>query len=241
MIEQRRFKVQLVPVILGLLPILFVILSQSALAHGMSEADRQAVLSDGIFGFIKLGAMHMLTGYDHLLFLFGVIFFLTRFKDILHFITAFTLGHCITLVFATFFGIQANYYAIDAAIALTVCYKAFENLDGFKKYLKLSPPSLTVMVFGFGLLHGFGLSTRLQEILEDMSQEGLLAKILMFNVGVEVGQVLALTGMWLVLRQWRQRASFKQFSTVSNCLLFGLGIALFLLQVYGYSKARGLI
>jgi hypothetical protein len=195
MIEQRRFKAQLVPVILGLLPILFVILSQSALAHGMSEADRQAVLSDGIFGFIKLGAMHMLTGYDHLLFLFGVIFFLTRFKDILHFITAFTLGHCITLVFATFFGIQANYYAIDAAIALTVCYKAFENLDGFKKYLKLSPPSLTVMVFGFGLLHGFGLSTRLQEILEDMSQEGLLAKILMFNVGVEVGQVLALTSI----------------------------------------------
>jgi hypothetical protein len=237
--EKQSFK--LGPMMLGLLPILLVILSQSALAHGMSEADRQAVLSDGVFGFVKLGAMHMLTGYDHLLFLFGVIFFLTRFKDILHFITAFTLGHCITLVLATFLGIQANYYAIDGAIALTVCYKAFENLDGFKKYLKFSPPSLTAMVFGFGLLHGFGLSTRLQEILEDMSREGLLAKILMFNVGVEVGQVLALTGMWLVLRQWRQRASFKRFSTVSNCLLFGLGIALFLLQVYGYSKARGLI
>ena len=114
-----------------------------AWAHGMSEADQATAVGGGFGEFFGLGATHMLTGYDHLLFLFGVVFFLTRFKDILKFITAFTLGHSITLIGATFMGIQANYFLIDAVIALTVCYKGFDNSGGFKKYLNMKAPNLS--------------------------------------------------------------------------------------------------
>ena len=111
--------------------------SQTLLAHGISEADQQSMIDGGYLEYIWLGAVHMITGYDHLLFLFGVIFFLTKFKDIVKFITAFTLGHCITLIMATFMGITANYFLVDAVIALTVIYKGFDNLDGLKKILPL--------------------------------------------------------------------------------------------------------
>jgi HupE / UreJ protein len=212
---------------------------ESAAAHGISAAERESILSGGLLAYLKLGAIHMLTGYDHLLFLFGVIFFLTRFQDILRFITAFTLGHCITLVLATFLQIQANYVLVDAAIALTVCYKAFENLDGFSKYLDIKAPNLTFMVFGFGLLHGFGLSSRLQEIVA--GTDNLLPKILMFNLGVEVGQVAALAVMWLLLSRWRTTTSFKKFATVTNLVLLAAGTGLFLIQAHGYVHLRGLM
>src|SRR5882672_3805811 len=145
-----------------------------AWGHGISDADKQKILEGGNFQYLKLGATHMLTGYDHLLFLFGVMFFLTRLGDIVKFITAFTLGHCITLVFATLLHIKANYYLVDAVIALTVCYKAFDNLDGFRKYIGMAPPSLLGVVFLFGLIHGFGLSTRLQQL--PLGQEGLVLR-----------------------------------------------------------------
>jgi hypothetical protein len=219
--------------------LLLLLCAEASYAHGMSEAAKQAVLNGGILGFVKLGAVHMLTGYDHLLFLLGVIFFLTRFKDILRFITAFTVGHCITLLVATFLKIQFNYVLIDAAIALTVCYKAFENLDGFKKYLNLQTPNLTAMVFGFGLLHGFGLSSRLQEIVEGM--DNLLPKILLFNLGVELGQVAALAGMWLLLSRWQGTESFKQLSKVANLGLLAAGTGLFMLQMHSYVHLRGLV
>jgi HupE / UreJ protein len=213
--------------------------SESALAHGISAAERESILSGGLLAYLKLGAIHMLTGYDHLLFLFGVMFFLTRFKDILRFIMAFTLGHCITLVFATFLQIQANYILIDAAIALTVCYKAFENLDGFKQYLEIQAPNLLWMVFGFGLLHGFGLSSRLQEIVAGTTN--LLPKILSFNLGVELGQIAALSVMWLFLRQWAKTASFQKFGKIANLGLLGAGTALFMLQFHSYVHVKGLI
>jgi hypothetical protein len=135
--------------------------------------------------------------------------------------------------------IQFNYVLIDAAIALTVCYKAFENLDGFKKYLNLQTPNLTAMVFGFGLLHGFGLSTRLQEIVEGM--DNLLPKILLFNLGVELGQVAALAGMWLLLSRWQGTESFKQLSKVANLGLLAAGTGLFMLQMHSYVHLRGLV
>src|SRR5215203_1235470 len=178
----------------------------TASAHGISDADKQGILEGGNLEYIKLGATHMLTGYDHLLFLLGVIFFLTKFTDIVKFITAFTLGHCITLVFATLLHIKANFYLIDAVIALTVCYKAFDNLDGFKKYIQIQSPNLLGAVFLFGLIHGFGLSTRLQQL--PLGQDGLVLRILSFNVGVEVGQIIALAGMWVFLSQWRKTESF---------------------------------
>ena len=201
-------------------------------AHGMSEADKQRILDAGLLEYVDLGAVHMLTGYDHLLFLFGVMFFLTNFKDIVKFITAFTIGHSITLIFATLLQIKANYYLVDAVIALTVIYKAFENLDGFKKYLNTSSPNLMYMVFGFGLIHGFGLSTRLQQL--PLGHDGLVAKIIAFNVGVELGQIVALAIMLVVLNIWRKRDSFQQFSKASNVGLMALGALLLLMQLHGY-------
>lgn len=205
-----------------------------AWAHGMTSADKQRILDAGYMEYVLLGAKHMLTGYDHLLFLFGVLFFLSRFIDVLRFITAFTLGHCITLIGATLLGIQANYYMIDAVIALTVIYKAFDNLDGFRKYLKTASPSLLGMVFAFGLIHGFGLSTRLQQLPLGDDTVGLVMRILSFNVGVEVGQVAALGVMILLLAAWRTTASFGVFSRACNVGLMAMGCLLFLFQLHGY-------
>lgn len=214
----------------------FLGLAANVFAHGMSEADQATALAAGNFEFIILGARHMLTGYDHLLFLFGVMFFLTKFDDIVRFITAFTLGHCITLIFATLLHIRVNYFLIDAVIALTVCYKAFDNLDGFKKYIGTASPNLLGMVFGFGLIHGFGLSTRLQQL--PLGKEGLVMKILSFNIGVEVGQIAALLVMGFILNLWRHTASFAKFSKVGNVALFAAGLLLFLMQMHGYQHTR---
>ena len=202
------------------------------MGHGMSAEDKARALNAGFMEYIELGAMHMVTGYDHLLFLFGVVFFLTRFSDIVRFITAFSIGHSITLVFATLYSIQANYYLVDAVIALTVCYKAFDNLGGFKTYLKMKSPNLMWMVFAFGLIHGFGLSTRLQQL--PLAEDGLVFRILAFNVGVELGQIAALAIMLFLLSGWRRMASFKRFSQATNGLLMVLGLLLLLMQLHGY-------
>lgn len=207
-------------------------ISTNAMSHGISAEDQARILNAGYIEYMRLGATHMLSGYDHLLFLFGVMFFLTRFRDILKFITAFTVGHSITLVFATLWGITANYYLIDAVIALTVCYKAFDNLDGFKKHFQMSSPNLTWMVFIFGLIHGFGLSTRLQQL--PLGDHGLVLKILSFNVGVEVGQVIALCVMLIILLAWRKTASFQRFSKAANVTLMLAGGLLLLMQLHGY-------
>lgn len=214
----------------------YVLLTLTASAHGISDADKQGILEGGNLDYFRLGAIHMLTGYDHLLFLFGVMFFLTRFGDIVKFITAFTLGHCVTLVFATLLHIKANYYLVDAVIALTVCYKGFDNLDGFKQYIGVQSPNLLGAVTLFGLIHGFGLSTRLQQL--PLGQEGLVLRILSFNLGVEVGQVLALSGMWMVLAGWRRTASFLKFNKVANAMLVFAGVLLFLMQLHGYQHTR---
>jgi hypothetical protein len=211
---------------------LSLVFTNRAFAHGMSEADKAKILEAGYWEYIELGASHMLTGYDHLLFLFGVIFFLTKFKDIVKFITAFTLGHSITLIFATLYGISVNYFLIDAVIALTVCYKGFDNLDGFKKYLNIQAPNLLKMVFAFGLIHGMGLSTRLQQL--PLPENGLVLRIIAFNVGVEAGQVIALTIMLFILSGWRKTDSFKKFSNAANSSLIILGGLLLLLQLHGY-------
>lgn len=212
-----------------------LLFSPGLLAHGMSEVDKLRILNAGFSEYIELGALHMLTGYDHLLFLFGVIFFLTRFSQIIKFITAFTIGHSITLIFATLYGIQANYYLIDAVIALTVCYKAFENLDGFRRYLNTGSPNLMLMVFGFGLVHGFGLSTRLQQL--PLGEDNLVLNIIAFNVGVEVGQVIALSIMLFLLSGWRKSRSFMQFSRASNVVLMVLGALLLMMQLHGYQHS----
>lgn len=212
--------------------IMAMLLPAAAYSHGVPASDKARMIEGGYLDYIYLGAKHMITGYDHLLFIFGVIFFLTKFKDIVKFITAFTIGHSITLVFATFYEINASEYLIDAVIALSVCYKGFENLDGFKKVLKIRAPNLLLAVFVFGLIHGFGLSTRLQQL--PLGDENLLGKILSFNVGVEIGQIIALSIILLVLNKWRTTASFQKFSIASNKILIALGLVLFVYQIVGF-------
>jgi hypothetical protein len=206
-----------------------------ALAHGISEADKQAMLAGGYWQYASLGAKHMLTGYDHLLFLFGVVFFLTNFRDVAKFVTAFTLGHCITLIFATFLGITWNYWLVDAVIALTVIYKGFDNNGGFQRHFDVKSPNLVAAVFIFGLIHGFGLSTRLQQLPLGEDKMGMLGRILSFNVGVEVGQIAALSAMLVVLAAWRRRPSFPKLAVAANTALMFVGGLLLLMQLHGYT------
>ena len=217
-----------------LLPLLLLALPLLAVAHGISEADRQHMLDGAYLRYISLGASHMLTGYDHLLFLFGVVFFLTTFKDVAKLVTVFTIGHCITLVFATYYKITWNYYLVDAMIALSVIYKGFDNNGGFQKYFQMASPNLLAAVFGFGLLHGFGLSTRLQQLPLGDDSTAMLLRILSFNVGVEVGQIAALTAMLALLAIWRKRPSFARFSFAANLAIVYAGVYLLFTQLHGY-------
>ena len=221
-------------VMAGLFVAMLFVMPSSVQAHGMTDADKARILEAGYLEYVFLGAKHMVTGYDHLLFLFGVIFFLSKFSEVVRFITAFTLGHCVTLIGATFLGIQANYFLIDAVIALTVIYKGFDNLRGFQSVFKFNPPDLLGMVFAFGLIHGFGLSTRLQQLPLGDDMTGIVLRILAFNVGVEAGQVAALFVMLLFLAGWRHTAAFQPFSRVSNVGLVALGALLFMFQMHGY-------
>ena len=209
-----------------------------AMAHGISEADRKNMLDGGYLRYVGLGASHMLTGYDHLLFLLGVVFFLTSFKDIAKFVTVFTIGHCITLIFATYYKITWNYYLVDAIIAISVIYKGFDNNGGFQKYFQMASPNLLAAVFGFGLLHGFGLSTRLQQLPLGDDNTAMLLRILSFNVGVEVGQIAALTVMLALLAIWRKRASFSRFSFAANLALVYAGVYLLFTQLHGYQHDK---
>ncbi|NOQ94167.1 MAG: hypothetical protein GQ547_05990 [Methylophaga sp.] len=209
--------------------------SQLASAHGMSEAEKLSIIEGGNLRYMWLGATHMLSGYDHLAFVFGIIFFLTTFRDIAKYVTAFTLGHSITLIFATFNAIQLNYFIIDAVIALSVCYIAFANIDGFRKYLNINPPNMMLMIVGLGLIHGFGLSTRLQEL--PLSADHLLLNIISFNVGIELGQISALALMLILLAAWRKSDAFKTFSLIANYGLIILGTLLFLMQMHGYEHS----
>ena len=212
--------------------LLLMLSAVPALAHGVPDAEVQRLIGGGPLAYVRSGAVHMVTGYDHLLFLFGVMFFLTRFGQIAKFVTAFTLGHSITLLGATLGGIQANYFLIDAVIAISVIYKGFDNLDGFRKWLGTPPPNLLWMVFGFGLIHGFGLSTRLQKL--PLPEEGLVVRIVAFNVGVELGQIAALLVMVAILTLWRRFATFPIFSRAANAGLIIAGGLLFLMQMHGY-------
>jgi hydrogenase/urease accessory protein HupE len=209
-----------------------VFLTSFASAHGMSEAEKQSILQGGNLQFLKIGATHMLTGYDHLLFVFGIVFFLTTFMDVIKYITAFTIGHSITLITATLMGVTVNYFLIDAVIALSVCYIGYENLGGFKKFFEKGL-NMIWAVFIFGLIHGLGLSTRLQQL--PLGDEGIVWRILSFNLGIELGQIAALCVMVALLFKWRRTQSFLQISNVSNNALIYAGAFLFLFQMHGYS------
>jgi hypothetical protein len=227
------------PIALGLM-LLLVLASARTMAHDVSPIARARMQDGGILDYIWTGAEHMLTGYDHLLFLIGVMFFLTRFLDILKFVTAFTVGHTLTLVFATYGGVSADHYLIDAVIAFTVMYKGFENLNGFQRWIGMKAPALIHMVFIFGLIHGFGLSARLQDLTIG-DESGLLSKILFFNLGVELGQIAALLVMAVVIRAWQQTTVWEPLSRIVNGALVFCGFLLLLFQLHGYLHEQGYV
>jgi hypothetical protein len=206
----------------------------NAHAHNVSKRDASFVQSNqgaAIAPFIYLGAKHMVTGYDHLAFLFGVIFFLYRLKDVVTYVSLFTLGHSITLLAGVLGGIHANSYVVDAIIGFSVVYKAFDNMDGFKRFLGFEPNTkLAVLIFG--LFHGFGLATKLQEL--DLAKNGLVTNILSFNVGVEIGQVLALTAVLIALSFWRTHSGFLRHAFATNATLMAAGFMLTGYQIAGY-------
>lgn len=208
--------------------------SFEAIAHGVDEKTRHFLQNNtGVqfFPFMYIGAKHMVTGYDHLLFLAGVIFFLYKSRDILLYVSMFTLGHSLTLLLGVWWDIQVNAYLIDAIIGLSVVYKGFDNLGGFKRTLGYSPnPKAAVLIFG--LFHGFGLATKLQEF--QLPQDGLIANLIAFNLGVELGQFAALTFILLAISFWRKHHSFNLFSTTSNTLLMSAGFMLIGFQLTGY-------
>ena len=221
-----------------LLALTFVIFVGEAFAHGVADSDKAFIQANpgiNLLPFAYLGAKHMVTGYDHLLFLFGVIFFLYRLKEVWLYVTLFALGHSTTLLAGVFFNIQANSYLVDAIIGLSVVYKALDNLGAFPTLLGVEPnQKAAVLIFGF--FHGFGLATKLQDLIA--SPDGLLLNLISFNVGVEVGQVLALSFILILMTLWRRSPSFQRGVVPANALLMCAGLVLTGYQLAGYFMER---
>lgn len=210
-----------------------LLLAPAVLAHGIEGADQDFIINNvgaQIGPFIYLGAKHMVTGYDHLLFLAGVIFFLYRLRDVALYVTLFAVGHSTTLLLGVLGGFHVNAYIVDAIIGLSVVYKAFENLGGFSKLGFQPNMKLAVLVFGF--FHGFGLATKLQDFA--ISEDGLIANMLSFNVGVEIGQFLALSVILIGLNIWRSTGSFLRYAFATNIAIMSAGFILMGYQITGY-------
>jgi hypothetical protein len=224
-------------VAMGLVVALCAIISSPVSAHGVSSKDALFLLSlngPAIIPLMYLGAKHMVTGYDHLLFLVGVIFFLYRLKDILLYVSLFTVGHSLTLLGGALGGIRVDPYLIDAIIGLSIVYKGFENLGGFKSVFGFQPDT-RIAVLIFGLFHGFGLATKLQQF--NLSPNGLVENIVSFNVGVEIGQLLALSAVLLALTYWRARPGYLQHAYFTNAALMTAGFVFAGYQLTGFAIA----
>jgi hypothetical protein len=212
------------------------LLATTAYGHGVSEGDAsylERVSGMQVVPFMYLGAKHMFTGYDHLLFLAGVIFFLYRMKEVALYVTLFAVGHSATLLLGVLGGIRADAYIVDAIIGLSVVYKAFENMGGFQRLGLMFDTRKAV--FLFGLVHGFGLSTKVQDLT--LADEGLVSNMLAFNIGVELGQFAALGLMLLAFQYWRRSASFRNGAYATNTLIMLAGFMLFGYQLTGYFVA----
>ena len=213
---------------------LLALLSIEAFAHGVDDKTRAFLeQNNGVqfIPFLYIGAKHMITGYDHLLFLVGVIFFLYRSRDVLLYVTMFTIGHSTTLLFGVLSDIQVNAYLIDAIIGLSIVYKALDNMGAYKVWFGFQP-NTKIATLIFGLFHGFGLATKIQAF--ELSPDGLLANLIAFNVGVEVGQLLALSGILILMSIWRKFKSFNRQAFLSNTLLMAAGFILMGMQLTGF-------
>ena len=225
--------------ILALAAVLLIFLASGAeaWAHNVAEGDKGYIQESSgtlILPFIYLGAKHMLTGYDHLLFLFGVIFFLYRLKDVGIYVTLFAIGHSTTLLFGVLTGITANAYLIDAIIGLSVVYKALDNLGAFQRWFGFQPNTKAATLI-FGFFHGFGLATKIIEF--EIAEDGLVPNLLAFNVGVEIGQLLALGAILIVMGFWRRTQSFIRHAFAANTLLMTAGFMLVGYQLVGFAVA----
>ena len=206
----------------------------SAFAHAIGGQDAAFVAATrgpAPGPFFYLGAKHMVTGYDHLLFLFGVIFFLTRLREVVLYVTLFSLGHSLTLLSGVLIGFGLDSYLVDAAIGLSVAYKAFDNLGGFERTIGRRPDPRAV-VFGFGLVHGLGLATKLEAL--GLHPEGLLTNLVAFNIGVEFGQIVALGALLAIIKVWRRSRRFEATSVAANFAIMTAGFVLIGLQLAGY-------
>ena len=221
------------------LTLLVAAASGPALAHGIGGSDAAFVASSKglqIVPFLYLGAKHMVTGYDHLLFILGVIFFLYRLTHVALYVTMFSIGHSITLLTGVLSGIHVNPYLIDAIIGLSVAYKAFDNLGGFQTLFGVQP-NTKLVVLVFGLFHGFGLATKLQAL--QMSKDGLVANMISFNIGVEIGQLIALSIMLAVILWWRRSPSFARHAVLANAAILVAGFVLMDYQLAGAFTQKG--
>ena len=225
--------------ILALAAVLLIFLASGAeaWAHNVAEGDKGYIQESSgtlILPFIYLGAKHMVTGYDHLLFLFGVIFFFYRLKDVGIYVTLFAIGHSTTLLFGVLTGITANAYLIDAIIGLSVVYKALDNLGAFQRWFGFQPNTKAATLI-FGFFHGFGLATKIIEF--EIAEDGLVPNLLAFNVGVEIGQLLALGAILIVMGFWRRTQSFMRHAFAANTLLMTAGFMLVGYQLVGFAVA----
>ena len=184
--------------------------------------------------YFALGVEHILLGFDHLMFVLALLLLVRDAKRLIGAITAFTIAHSLTLAGTTFGWIRLASAPVEAAIALSIMFVAVEIMR-----VRAGQPSLTATIpwlasFAFGLLHGFGLSTRLQQLPLGDDPVAMLWRILSFNVGVELGQLAALVVMVALLATWRQRPSFKRFSFAANLALVYAGFYLLFVQLHGF-------
>ena len=225
------------PKFLLMVAVLLLAAAGDVLAHAVAEGDKgyiQEVSGVHLIPFMYLGAKHMATGYDHILFLLGVIFFLYRMKDIALYVTLFAIGHSVTMLLGVYFNIGINSYLIDAIIGLSVVYKAMDNLGAFQRWFGVQPNTKAATLI-FGFCHGFGLSTKIIDY--DISPNGLVPNLLAFNVGVEIGQLLALGAILIAMGYWRRTTSFRRHAYTANVGLMCAGFVLIGYQLTGYSVA----
>ena len=212
---------------------LALLLAGTALAHNVTEGDAgyvQEVSGFHPMPFLYLGAKHMVTGYDHILFLLGVVFFLYRSKDVVLYVSLFAIGHSITMLAGVWFNIQVNAHIIDAIIGFSVVYKALDNLGAFQRWFGVQPDTLAATLV-FGLLHGFGLATKILDY--DIAPDGLLGNLIAFNIGVELGQVLALSIILIAMGVWRRSPRFWGQAYTANVVIMSAGFLLVFYQLTG--------
>lgn len=204
-----------------------------ALAHGVTEGDKgyiKEISGPHPLSFIYLGAKHMMTGYDHLLFLLGVVFFLYRAKDVTIYVTLFAVGHVITLLSGVLMQISISAFTIDAIIGFSVVYKALDNMGAFQRWFGFQP-NTKVATFIFGLFHGFGLATKILDY--ELPTDGLISNLICFNIGVEIGQILALAVILIAISFWRTSGNFLRHAYSANALMMMLGFLLMGYQITG--------